>query len=146
MNEEQYKKSIERKKQSQQKSFERQKNKRFISKEYLRNKALDEISFSNKSGSYINHFRGSPGQETPAHIDTKYEVWKELRKKKHDVIVEAIFKNGSRADILDITGMRVYEILSSETKTMCEKKKDYYPEMFDIVMIDAKNFNKDDII
>ncbi len=130
---------IEKAKLSKLKSIKRQQNKKVLSSSYLRNQALQTIRPSNRSGSYINHFRGSPsngiGGESDAHLDLKYNVWKQLRKMKHDVITEAIFNCGGRADILDLTGMRVIEILHSESIQKLEQKKNYYPECFEIIKI-----------
>ncbi len=138
---------IEKAKLSKLKSIRRQKNKQVTSGLYLRNQALQTVRPSNRSGSYVNHFRGSPsngiGGESDAHLDLKYEVWKQLRKMKHDVITEAIFINGGRADILDITDMKVYEILHSESVQKLEQKKDYYPNCFEIIKIHTKNGLRD---
>ena len=62
--------------------------------------ALNTIRFSNRSGSYLNHFRYSPNN-TDEHEDAKYKVFKILRKKGHNLMVEPIFEKGGRADILD---------------------------------------------
>ena len=53
------------------------------------------------------------------------------------ILTEVVFENGSRADILDLTNMRVYEILHSEKEKEALKKKEYYPEVFDIVFLRA---------
>lgn len=102
-----------------------------------RREALQEIRFSNKSGSYVNHFRGSPN-ETDEHIDMKYQVWKQLRRWGFDCLVEPIFENNpGRADILDLDNHICYEIGKSETEVMAARKKGYYPAMFDIRFVDA---------
>jgi hypothetical protein len=147
MDEDKYKSMLEKAKLSKEKSFNKQLNKRSVSHQNQVSKALQTIRISNRHGSYINHFRGAPGAESDKHLDMKYKVWKELRRRKHDCIVEAIFESGGRCDILDLNTMCCIEVLCSETKEMCDKKEGYYPKMFDIIRIDAnKEFNQGDLL
>jgi len=142
INPEKLKQRAEKAKAAKQRSYERHLNREKSSSEYRKKDALQEIKFSNKSGSHINCFRG--GGESDEHLDMKYQVWKQLRKWKHDCIVEPIFVNyPARADILDLDTCIIYEILKSETEKMLVAKEDYYPPLFEIRKIDAnKPFNE----
>lgn len=105
---------------------------------------LNTLRFANRSGSHINCFRGTYYEgKSDAHEDTKYEVYKQLRKWGHDVIVEAIFNNGSRCDVLDLTQGIIYEVTFSETTKMLSEKIKKYPGIFEVRQIDAtKEFNE----
>lgn len=46
---------------------------------------------------------------------------------KHDFLTEAIFLNGSRCDVFDITEGVVYEIVHSETEEQLREKIMKYP-------------------
>ena len=114
------------------------------------NKNLGYVRFSNKSGSHVNCFRASVSAdfraESEAHMDTKYRIWKALRRMGHDVIVEPIFTTGDRADVLDLTSGVIYEVVNSETDASIEKKRNKYPWPFEIRKIDAmKTFRESDI-
>lgn len=148
MMKEKMQKRIEKAKLAKQKSYERHLNRLKSSTEYRKKDALEEIRFSNKTGSHINCFRGSPrekrGGESDEHIDMKYQVWKQLRKWKHDCIVEPIFENyPGRCDVLDLNTCIIYEVVRSETEKRLAAKDDYYPPLFEIRKVDAnKPFNE----
>lgn len=69
----------------------------------------------------LNKFRTFVNN-TNNHEIAKLIVFLELRRKKHNLITEAIFLNGQRADILDLTAGFAIEILGTETEEMCNKK------------------------
>lgn len=98
---------------------------------------LNEVRTNNRIGSHVNCFRYFPNN-TDDHEDTKYQVFKKLRKLNHDVLVEAIFNNGSRCDILDLTEGIIYEIIKTEKREDVKKKN--YPSCFGIEIIEASNF------
>ena len=110
----------------------------------MKREYLSALRPSNKSGSHVNCFRGTYSEDKPDdHEDCKYQVWKQLRKWGHDVIVEAIFNNGKRGDVVDITEGIVYEITFSETTEKLAEKVEAYPDMFEIRQVDAKKpFNE----
>lgn len=95
---------------------------------------LKLIRFSNRSGSHINCFRFFSG-ENRMHIFKKLEICMELKNKKHEFITEAIFENGSRCDVLDLTDGVIYEVLNSETDEEFEKKIKKYPMELEIVKV-----------
>ena len=65
----------------------------------------------------------------------KLEVCIDLLSKNHKFITEAIFENGSRCDVLDLTSGVVYEILCSETDEIFEEKIKKYPKELEIVKV-----------
>ena len=93
------------------------------------NVALQYIRFSNRSGSHVNCFRYFPNN-TDNHEDAKYKLFKMLRKKGHSVLIEPIFTNGSRCDVLDLTAAQIYEVMETEDKTSMIKKALKYPYIF----------------
>ena len=84
---------------------------------------------SNRVGSQTNILRWHNG-ETKQHI-----MKMELKEWKHEFITEAIFKNGSRCDILDLTEGTIYEILHTETEQKYEQKIQKYPKELRIIKI-----------
>ena len=62
----------------------------------------------------------------------------ELIKDGKTIITEAIFKNGGRADILNLSDMQVFEILHSETREEALRKEAYYPAQLDIFYITSE--------
>jgi len=101
---------------------------------YTINKNLQLIRMSNRFGSQRNVLRWSNG-ETKEHILKKLEICIELKEWEHEFITEAIFNNGTRCDILDLTEGTVYEILCSETEEEFRQKIQSYPEDFRVVKI-----------
>ena len=69
----------------------------------------------------------------------KFKVYMDLRDEGHDVLVEAIFENGKRCDILDLCCGKIYEVLGTETVEMCEKKVKEYPPFFLVEMVKTKD-------
>ena len=94
--------------------------------------AQDTMRQSNRSGGHHECFRASPGGETEEHIRTKFEIWLALRKRGVACMTEAVFKNGKRADCIDMINHVIYEVLHNETDDeFLEKIKDY-PSLFEI--------------
>jgi len=145
LNQELFNKRLEKAKLAKQKSYERMVNRKKETKQFKQNEILRLIRFSNKSGSYINHFIYYPNN-TDLHEDTKFEVFKELRKKGYDVLVEPIFINNGRADILDITRGIIFEVIKSETIEMLEEKKKKYPPNLEVRIVDANKKRREEIL
>lgn len=59
----------------------------------------------------------------------------ELKECGHEFITEAIFKNGARCDILDLTEGTIYEILNTETEEEFKEKIKNYPQELKIIKI-----------
>lgn len=57
----------------------------------------------------------------------KFIVLYRLRQYNHDVVTEAIFKNGKRADILDLSTNLIYEVLNTERIENIDLKQAKYP-------------------
>lgn len=98
-----------------------------------KNQLLQLIRHTSRCGSKMNqcHYHK---QNTDAHEDTKWMVFKELRRQGYDVLTEAIFANGKgRADIVAFYPgghAVIVEILQSETDEMFEAKAKKYPRDF----------------
>ncbi len=101
---------------------------------YKIRKNLNFVRMSNRIGSQTNTLRWSNG-ETKQHIIKKLEVCMELKEWGHEFITEAIFQNGDRCDVLDLTEGTIYEILCSETEDRYEKKTQNYPKELKITKI-----------
>ena len=85
----------------------------------------------------LNKFKINLGN-TYVHELAKFKLFWELRQQGHDVVVEGIFNNGKRADIIDLTEGVIYEILKSETLEKAKKKVENYPEYFEVKFIEVK--------
>ncbi|MDP2907298.1 MAG: hypothetical protein Q8O03_05135 [Nanoarchaeota archaeon] len=101
---------------------------------YMINKNLQFVRMSNRFGSQRNVLRWS-SSETKEHVLKKLEICMELKEWGHEFITEAIFNDGARCDVLDLTEGTIYEILCSETEEMCEEKIQNYPEEFEVIKI-----------
>lgn len=95
---------------------------------------LNLVRMSNRIGSQTNVLRWSSG-ETKEHVLKKLEVCMELKEWGHEFITEAIFKNGTRADVLDLTEGTIYEILCTETEREFGEKIEEYPKELKVVKI-----------
>ncbi len=84
---------------------------------------LNLVRISNRVGSHVGCVR--IGSESREHFIKKAEVCFDLKKRGHLFVSEGIFKDGQRADIIDLTEGYIYEILKSETDIMLKKKS--YP-------------------
>lgn len=112
------------------------------------NKRLQCVRISNRSGSHVNCFRYRPNRNDvyngdDFHEDAKFKVFKVLRKKDHDVIVEPIFNDGSRADLLDLTDGHIYEIKHTESQMSIDKKTLKYPSIFGFTALNALDVLKE---
>jgi hypothetical protein len=74
---------------------------------------------------------------TIEHELAKAKVAYFLIKSKKDIVVEAIFRGGGRADIFVPETMQVYEILKSEKLGESELKKNYYPPEVDLLPLES---------
>jgi len=140
------KKMAERQKANKQKSYDRHLANIKNTDQYRLRDFLNELKFSNRTGSHIDCFRGSPGGETDKHLDMKYNVWKQLRKWGHDVFTEAIFNNGKRADVIDMTTGIIYEITHTETLKELQAKVENYPDIFEVRQIKADQEFKEELL
>lgn len=76
---------------------------------------------------------------TIQHELAKCKLTYQLIKSGKQVMTEAIFKSGGRADIFVMEDYRVYEVLHSETEEEALKKNDYYPSEVDIILYKSKD-------
>jgi hypothetical protein len=124
--------NIELIKQSQRKCRERAQE-RQREKYFGVNLNLQHIRISNRK---LNCLRWG-SNETKGHILKKLEVCIELKEIEHEFITEAIFVNGGRADVIDLTEGVVYEVLVSEKEENFNEKIKKYPEEFEVVKIEV---------
>ena len=118
-------------------SYYRSKRRAYFNQKYKREhirSSLNLVRFSNRCGGHVNCIRFSLG-ESWQHIAKKVEVCCSLREMGHDFLTEAIFLNGSRCDVLDITEGVVYEILHSETDEQLAEKIKKYPETLAVIKV-----------
>jgi hypothetical protein len=101
-----------------------------------RNDAMRMIRHSNKIGSHRNCIRISVANSLEHEI-TKFKICYDLIKNGKEVITEAIFDNGSRADILVLDDHKIIEILHSENEDDCKEKIKKYPSIFAVEMVKA---------
>ena len=99
-----------------------------------RNDAMRTIRYSNKIGSHRNAIRISTANSLEHEI-TKLKICYNLMKEGKEFITEAIFNNGSRADILVLDDYKIIEVLCSEDEGACLEKSKKYPELFELEMV-----------
>jgi len=103
----------------------------FLEKQNFRRKVLDTLKLSGTN--HIGCFRINL-HNSPEHENKKFEVYQELLRLGHEIIIEAEFKNKGRADILDLDGT-IIEILHSETEKELKEKIKKYPSFLTILKI-----------
>lgn len=89
-----------------------------------RNNCLNLVRKSNRK---INEFRSAENEGTK-HKEKKREIFDLLLKEKKQVITEAIFENGSRADLLVLDEFKCIEVVDTESQESIEKKLKTYPK------------------
>ena len=102
-----------------------------------RNNAMREIRHSNKIGSHRNCIRINVNNSIEHEI-TKLRICYDLIKSGKEIITEAIFVNGSRADIVVLDDYKIIEVLYSESEEACLEKAKKYPGLFEVEMVKAK--------
>ena len=127
--------------------IERHKNRQKAKYESSPNYFLQQIEFSNRSGSHVNCFRYFPNN-SHEHEWMKFLVFTILRDLGHDLICEPIFTDGrGRCDILDLNLSTIIEVLYSEKLEDAKEKVKKYPSCFRIVFVDAdKEIDIDEIL
>lgn len=89
------------------------------------------------STNHANCFRCSFGEnESDAHINKKFELWKEYRKIGATVFCELILKDGSRPDLIICFNngqIKIIEVVCSEKKESIINKKNKYPFPLEII-------------
>jgi len=128
---------------AKQRAYERHQARQKTTQSYRTREFLNEIRMSNRSGSHVNCLRLFKNN-TIAHEQTKFLVCWTLLKWGHDFVTEAIFNNGKRADVIDITEGIVYEVIKSETEEKLADKTENYPAIFEIRKVNANEpFDED---
>jgi len=109
---------------------------KIMNKQYLlrkRNDAMREIRHSNKVGSHRNCIRINVNNSFE-HEVAKLRICYELIKEGKEIITEAIFNNGTRADIVVLDDYKIIEVLYSESEEACLEKAKSYPILFELEM------------
>ena len=105
-----------------------------------RNDAVREIRISNKVGSHRNCIRINVNNSFE-HELAKLRVCYDLIKSGKEVFTEAVFVNGSRADIVVLDDFKIIEVLCSESEDGCLEKAEKYPSLFELEMVKINNDN-----
>jgi len=134
MTPQQYKKQIQKARISKNKAYKKHLQKLPSKPFFKEREALNSVRISNRSGSHVNCFRYFKNN-TKEHEIKKFEIYMGLIDLGHNLLVEPIFKNGLRADILDLTDNTCYEIVNSEKEESLVKKEKNYPFPIEIVRI-----------
>ena len=92
------------------------------------NTRLQHIRVSNRK---LNCLRWH-NNESREHIIKKLDLCRWLKEINHVFVSEAIFNNGSRCDVVDLTDGVVYEVLCSEDESKFEEKVKKYPGEFEV--------------
>lgn len=99
------------------------------------NECLNLVRMGNRKR---NEIRSSEG-ESPLHRSTKEEICNKLLSEGHEIVTEAIFTTGGRADILILDQFKVIEIACSETDESLIRKSKTYPQGLSIEVVRTWN-------
>ncbi|MBD3185021.1 hypothetical protein GF312_22245 [Candidatus Poribacteria bacterium] len=132
--------------QKKKKLYERYKNRQKAKYESSPNHYLQQVEFSNRSGSHVNCFRYFPNN-SEEHECLKFLIFRLLRDAGHLILTEPIFKDRSRCDILDLSTGTIIEILHSEKLEDAKKKAKKYPSCFQVRFISTgKKLDFDEVL
>jgi hypothetical protein len=142
MNEKSYQKAIN----ARRRAFERYKAKHTLKEKSTLQSALNRVYEEARkdtwSTSHKNCFRGSISidgkAETEAHLDKKYELWKEYRKAGATVFTELRLLDGSRPDLVVCWNngeVEIVEVAHSEKEESILLKEDKYPFPMKVVKV-----------
>lgn len=79
------------------------------------------------------------GNNSFEHEIAKLRICYDLIKSGKEVFTEAIFDNGSRADIVVLDDFKIIEVLYSEDEVACLEKSKRYPALFELEMVKVNN-------
>jgi len=108
-----------------------------------RNDAMREIKYTNKAGSHRQCIRINVNNSIEHEI-AKLHICYDLIKSGKEVVTEAVFVNGSRADIVVLDDFKIIEILYSEDEESCLEKSKRYPSLFELEMVKVRGNGVDD--
>ena len=111
---------------------------------FIRNRLLQKIKHTDRSGNKEGYVK-IHSNNSYLHEKTKFEVAFALKKCGFEIWTECGFEGG-RGDLVAIKNGKGYiiEILNSETEEMYNLKKDKYPNEFEIIKVNAKEFKMED--
>ena len=70
--------------------------------------------------------------ESWEHFDAKAVLFYDLRQAQKQVVTEASFKTGGRADVINLTDQEIIEVLVTETLEEAKLKVQKYPSNFTV--------------
>lgn len=101
-----------------------------------RNNVARLVRQANRSGSHRHCIRVGKN-EGNLHQWAKIRVAYGLLMRGHEILCEAIFEGGGRADVLDLDTGTAYEIVSTEKDDSLIRKVKKYPSGIKIIRVDA---------
>lgn len=104
----------------------------------LTNRERSNLSLIRVSNRDLNKIKISKSN-TLSHEMYKAFICKILQDAGHMFATEAIFNNGSRADVVDLTAGTVYEVLKSEKVSDFQRKRAEYPQELTVLPIKVLN-------
>ena len=116
-------------------------------KQYWINYFARKIRYSNRVGSHLDCIRVFRNN-TYLHERVKFDICWKLMQNGFNVFTECIFNDGLRADVLAINDKNAWiiEIETKKSKKELAKKiaqKQNYPDIFDLRIVIAEDFNLD---
>jgi len=103
----------------------------YLKKQQFRKELLNNLTSDCK----VNWFK-IRANESVEHAILKLRKAHELVKLGHEVVIEAKFRSGGRADILDITDYKIFEVLHSEKLADAKKKVLKYPDYLEVEFLE----------
>jgi len=103
----------------------------YLKKQQFRKELLNNLTSDCK----VNWFK-IRANESIEHAILKFRKAYELVKLGHEVVIEAKFRSGGRADILDITDYKIFEVLHSEKLADAKKKVLKYPDYLEVEFLE----------
>ena len=98
------------------------------------NEALQTIRISNRNSSHLSCIRLNPACSDEHNLKI-VSLCLEFLKNQIPFMTEAIFNNGSRADLINCMTHECYEIMVTETEESIEAKAKRYPDLFKIIKV-----------
>lgn len=93
------------------------------------------IKFNSLTGNKANMFQYCKNN-TEAHEDLKFKVFKELIKRRHIAYTEVEFKQGCRADVVSFDEKGngfIFEVVNTESEDSIKNKINTYPIDFELI-------------
>ena len=119
-----------------------------ILRDKLNYNLLKHIYYQDRVGNKEGFVKIYPNN-TDLHENCKWALCRKLKKLGYSIYTECRFsENQGRADIVAIKdGIgHIYEVVVTEKEKSIAEKRDKYPQDFDVIVVDARNFKIEDYI